>query len=405
MPSCVFRSRLDSTSPTIVVEFGDVRQTMEGFGASDRFLNDDPFTDPQADLLFDVTAGIGLSMLNVGIVNDGSIWSFYSNATKAAARGARIMAGAHTAPAAWKDNNNIGLGGHLLVARYADWANRLAVFPALLQSNAGVDLYAIEVQIEPDYSDGSGNPQMLWTAAEMNTFIKANLGPALAALTPVPKLIMPSTAGWQNEGGYTSVALADGTTAPYVYAVGVHQYGDTANAPTVARPYWMTEYSSFDAFDASITNALAVAAKIHAALTTGNASVWNYWWILRTGATDNQGLTDTTGNTKRLYALGNWSKFVRPGMVRVGTSGSVSGVSLTAFKNATTGAVAIVAINANATSTTFSLGLSGLSVPSMIPHLTSASANLAAQSAIPASAAMSVTVPATSVTTFVGTGS
>jgi hypothetical protein len=40
---------------------------------------------------------------------------------------------------------------------------------------------------------------------------------------------------------------------------------------------------------------------------------------------------------KRAFVLGNYSKFVRPGWVRVGVSGTVNGLSVTAFKDPATG--------------------------------------------------------------------
>lgn len=37
--------------------------------------------------------------------------------------------------------------------------------------------------------------------------------------------------------------------------------------------------------------------------------------------------------SKRLWAMAHWGRYVRPGAVRVGTSGSVSGAKVSAFKN------------------------------------------------------------------------
>src|ERR1700716_3840847 len=53
----------------ITVNFSDVHQRMDGFGAADVFL--DALTDAQADLFFSPTNGIGLSILRTGIGSDG----------------------------------------------------------------------------------------------------------------------------------------------------------------------------------------------------------------------------------------------------------------------------------------------------------------------------------------------
>jgi O-glycosyl hydrolase len=169
--------------------------------------------------------------------------------------------------------------------------------------------------------------------------------------------------------------------------------------------------SYFSAFDATMTNALIMAADIHTALTTANAAMWCYWWLINGGNSDNEGLigngsgggADTT-ITKRLWALGNWSKFVRPGHMRVDTTGTIGGVSVTAFKSSA-GNVTIVAINANASAVTANIGVSGLTVASLTPWVTDATRDLVAQSPIATRGGVTtVTFPASSVTSLVGVG-
>ena len=62
------------------------------------------------------------------------------------------------------------------------------------------------------------------------------------------------------------------------------------------------------------------AWRIHLFLTAAQANAWHYWWLISSsGNTDNEGLTDNhRGNpAKRMYALGQWSRFVRPGYYRI----------------------------------------------------------------------------------------
>src|SRR5262249_27607203 len=159
-----------------------------------------------------------------------------------------------------------------------------------------------------------------------------------------------------------SSVLADSGAAPYLDIIAAHQYAGVSAPQTSARRIWETEQSSFEGFDPSIGNGVAVAKWINDAITIGNVSAWHYWWLIGHNA-DDEGLIGYSGNstiTKRLYTVGNFSKFVRPGFVVVGTTGSVSGVSVTAFKNATTGAFVIVAINGNLTSSPLTVSLNGL---------------------------------------------
>jgi glucuronoarabinoxylan endo-1,4-beta-xylanase len=144
---------------------------------------------------------------------------------------------------------------------------------------------------------------------------------------------------------------------------------------------------------------------MHADLTVANLNAWHLWWLYN--ATGNGGfLYDTTTNTwaKRLWVLGNFSRFVRPGFMRASTSGTVpSGVLLSAYMNPADGTVAVVAVNNNASATPLSLFVSGAAPCTVTPWVTSASDSLVAKSPITvANARFSATLDATSVTTFVG---
>ena len=382
----------------LAVNFNDVHQRMDGFGAADPFTS--ALTDAQADLFFSQSAGIGLSILRAGIDSNGNYMSAYSNATKAAARGAIVWAYPFSAPGAWKDNGTTNNGGHLLPAFYDAWATRLAGFAATLQQNAGVPLYALSVQNEPDWT--ASWDTMLYTSQEMVNFVKV-LGPKVAALNPRPKLMLPEMGGWGNTWGHTGAILGDSLTAPYLDIVAAHQYGGVSAPQTTGKPIWQTEMSSFDGFDPGIGNGLMVARWIHDAITIGNASAWHYWWLNKNPG-DNESLI-TPQVTKRLYTLGNFSKFVRPGFVLVGTSGTPGGVSATAYKHPTTGAFVIVVINENGSNVPLNVSLNGLTAGSVTPWITSSSLNLAQQSALPVSGgSFTATLPASSVTSFVGAG-
>jgi glucuronoarabinoxylan endo-1,4-beta-xylanase len=140
-----------------------------------------------------------------------------------------------------------------------------------------------------------------------------------------------------------------------------------------------------------------MATTIHNDLTKANLNAWHIWWLYN--ASGNGGcLYDTSTKvwTKRLWVLGNYARFVRPGYMRVSTSGTVpSGVLVTAYQNPADGTVVVVAINSNTAATPLSLYVS---------WVTSATDSLASKSAITVSnARFSATLDPQSVTTFVGT--
>ena len=394
----------------LVVTWTDVRQNIDGWGASDAFGAPDTMSDPQADLFFDQTAGIGLSFLRVGIQSDGTDYASTANITKASARGAKVWAVPWTAPAAWKDNNSTSNGGHLCAAagqgtctasHYDDWATRLASFVTNIEVSTGVDIYAISVQNEPDYA--ADYDSMLYTNQEMVNFVKV-LGPKLAVVPVRPKLMCGEYADWANLWWMATAIEGDPTALAYTDIYAAHQYsGVSAYQGPRPCPIWQTEMSSFDTFDASIAHGVTVAKWIWDAIVNGNVTAWHYWWLDNLNA-DNEGLISSGGAVgKHLYTFGNYSKFVRPGWVRVGASGLTNpSLYATAYKNGTTGDFAIVVVNDSGGDLSFAASFTGAIVASVTPYITDATRNLVAQTAVMVTTGrFTYTVPY-GVTTFIG---
>jgi len=167
------------------------------------------------------------------------------------------------------------------------------------------------------------------------------------------------------------------------------------------------------AWDPSIADGLVWARSIHDYLTISNVSLWNYWELAdccptETGAPFNDGLTlaDLSTTSKRFYVVGNWSKFVRAGWVRIGaTANPVTGVFVTAFNQSSSGGFAIIAINNNSSKTSVTFSLSGFptSPSSVTPWITSSTLSLAQQSNVSVSdGSFTYTLPAYSITSFIG---
>lgn len=399
--------RPSPAAATITINFGTTFQTIAGFGASDR---DEAIalTNPLADLFFSSTPGSGasLSILRSSMEPDGTYSSFIANVGKAASRGANIISAVWSAPGAFKSNGTTTNGGNLLVPDYNAWATTYAGFQATVFASQGVNLYGMEVQNEPDIT--ASYDSMTYTNAQMAAFIEV-LGPKVAALSPAPILSSPSVSNWDLISGYTAAIAADASAKPYIAAVSTHQYAGTValdtNLPTL--PMWETEVSGLsDTLDPTMTFALVMAGWMHTALTVANVTLWCYW-MLNGNGTDNQGLTGQNSDytfTKRIPVMGNFSAFVRPGFVRVGTSGSISGVSVSAYRNPSTKDFVVVAINTNATTQTCNLAMTGGLLPvSATPWTTSASYNLRAGASIPAFASViAASLDPLSVTSFVG---
>lgn len=127
--------------------------------------------------------------------------------------------------------------------------------------------------------------------------------------------------------------------------------------------YWMTEYCLLEdndlikgsGRDLGMTPALYMARVIHSDLTMANASSWQ-WWIAISPYDYKDGLIYTDKNeqngnfydSKLLWVLGNYSRFVRPGMIRVEVEAdeNVSGdIDFSAYKTKDKKQVVLVVSN------------------------------------------------------------
>jgi glucuronoarabinoxylan endo-1,4-beta-xylanase len=189
----------------------------------------------------------------------------------------------------------------------------------------------------------------------------------------------------------------------YVGPIATHDYGGTS-AGTYGRPappannthhVWETECTPND------TGAITTATMIYAAFASGNVSAWHFWWT--------QSLVPDINNPPpQVYAIGNFSKFVRPGYYRVDVAGaptpSASNPLVVAFGNSADGTVAIVVVNGSNSAHDVSFFVAGTAWPaSVTPYVTSASSKLAAGTPITVTGGrFSGSLAAQSVTTFVG---
>lgn len=396
-------------SGDVTVDPGTTYQTVDGFGEADVWQGTP--SAAQQTLLFDPVNGIGLTLLRVGIESVSGTSVIMGSAGLAdgpviAKFGGKVWAAPWSPPAADKNNGNVdgpGSNNTLNTADYQAWATTLAAFPAYYKAQTGVDLYAVSAQNEPDFN--ASYESCLYSASQLVSFIDL-LGPKLAALNPPVKVLAAEPDNWGNLWGgdkYGPAILADTAADSYVGPIATHDYGGTS-AGTFARPappannthhVWETECTP------SGTDAITIATMIYAAFTTGGVSGWHYWWtesLLPNGASN---------PPPQLFALGNFSKYVRPGYLRAGVTGaatpSASAPLVVAFTNPPDATLAIVVVNGGGAAQV-SFFVSGTAWPGTVtPYVTSATAQLASGTPIPVTAArFTASLDAQSVTTFVG---
>src|SRR5262245_58912956 len=141
------------TTAQCTVNFTNVRQHIDGFGASSAWLPS--LTTTEANTLFSTNTGIGLSLLRSRIRPSDGGSDEVSIMQQARDRGARIWSTPWTPPTTYKDTNSSGVfaleGGNYRggAATNAAYANYLASYVQKM-ANFGVNIYAISVQNEPD---------------------------------------------------------------------------------------------------------------------------------------------------------------------------------------------------------------------------------------------------------------
>jgi len=394
-----------SASAAATVDFGSAVQTIRGFGGSTAWMP--VLTTTQADTLFGTGSGqLGLSILRVridpGSTTGGSNWATElanAKAAQTANAAVNIIATPWTPPAAWKSNSSTVMGS-LNASEYASYAAYLNLFTTYM-SNGGVDLYGISIQNEPDAN--VSYESCVWTGAEMDTWVANNA----AVLTT--KLIMPESENFT--ASYSDPALNDSSAVGKISIIAGHIYGVSpsyyTNAENKGKEVWMTEhYLNPSGAQPAITDALAAAKEINDSMSVADYNAYLWWWVADwnpgTGVT-NYGLIDANGNpTFYGYAIGQYSRFVRPGYVRSNATYNPGGgsVYVTAYNGA--GHFVIVALNLGATQVSQQFLILNQSLTSLTPYQTSASESITQLSAVAVSGGtFTYTLPAQSITTFV----
>jgi glucuronoarabinoxylan endo-1,4-beta-xylanase len=328
-----------------VVNWTNVHQIIDGFGAADAFIG--PLTTAQQNFFFGTGTGqLGLSMLRTAVPNDadvsgdcttvnaGCAGPYISDMKAVLAKGGRVYSSPWSPPAAYKTNgltyctDNSGLA----TADYAGYATWLANYVKSLKSEESITLYALSLQNEPDICQTYDSA--IWTAAEIDAFVAGNLGPTFSADKLTTILFVPEPAGYYDMS-LGSACAGDSSCNKYVGGVNWHDYdASLSGTDTVAadpypsywptgKKYWETEASCGSGFgpnfcesgfNTDITDALDWAAVIDQRIAVDGANAWLYWWLIDNNNTDDQGLLANNGTiAKRAYMLGQYAKFVRPG--------------------------------------------------------------------------------------------
>lgn len=171
--------------------------------------------------------------------------------------------------------------------------------------------------------------------------------------------------GWSSQagmlGGLSSVDSMIGV-------ITAHSYRSSPSGPMRTRhSVWQTEAADLNGAwnmnwgRGGAGDGMTWANNIYQAVVNSNCSAYLYWIGVQGGDTNSK-LIRISNNavqpSKRLWAFANWSRFVRPGAVRVATSGGGGQLRVSAFKNVD-GRVAVQFINSGGAATNVNIKVNG----------------------------------------------
>lgn len=322
-------------------------------------------------------------------------------AAEAKARGMNQFYAVPWSPPGWmKDNGSPNNGGHLKSAYYSKFANYIQTYVNQYRNAYGLNIKWVSVQNEPDLATPYASAQ--YTTAEMDA-VAAKVADAVHGLNQGVLVGAPEGSNRTASNNYMT-AFSAGTRSKLDF-VSVHDYGTYADVNHFGKPLMATEVSNFQsANDPTITDGLKWANLIAADLKRGERA-WLYWWAVNpASSTSGEGLINLGPNgtytvNKRLYTLGQFSRYLLPGDTRVLASSNNADLVSVAGINGT-GRAALVIINNSASAQTTTID--GLTFGHLSARRTSATESLTKLTDLTVTnGAVTVSLPAKSVTSFV----
>lgn len=383
----------------VIVDPSAERQTIRGFGGMNHTVWISDLTPAQRDTAFGNGEGqLGFSVLRIPVHENRADWSReVTTARRAVEYGATVIASPWNPPAQMLEtfvHGGQSNARRLRYDMYGAYARHLDDFYRFMRDN-GVNLYAISVQNEPDYA----HDWTWWTPNEMIRFLRENAG------SIGTKVIAPES--FQYVKGFSDPILNDAGALANLDILGAHLYG----TPYQNFPYplfrergrgkelWMTEVYHPNSSDSADLwpQALDVGEHIHRALVDAEFQAYVWWYIRRSYGP----MREDGRISKRGANMAHFSKFVRPGYVRIdATPNPVSNLYVSAYKGGSK--VVIVAINKGTSPVSQPFTLVNNTSSSVSSWLTDASRNLEPRGAINVSnGSFTGELPARSVTTFV----
>jgi len=394
------------------VNFTDIHQKLEGFGAAGAWYEGWLTAHPARNTIYDILfKQLGLDIYRVKNCYDqgsGSV-SYIAN-TKQIVQEAKnrnpnlkILLSAWSPPAYLKSNNDVNAYPHGTLKKDANsvymydaygtwWASSVSAF----DSN-GIHPDYVGMQNEPDWETSYDSCKFLPTEdsnyAGHDKACEAVYQKLYAQMGPnMPKLVVPETMGFGGSKafihaiidvnhvyGFAHHLYSDGDfNSPDSFILGMQGYG----AQYGYKPLLETEYAKLEGNTTDFTAAMNTARHIHNSLVYEGVCSYFYWDLFWGSSSGLVTLIQPWGPNPSYtinpvyYAFKHYSAFTDPNWYRVGASTDSNGLCISAFKSPDDSNLTVVILNVSPTvDANLSLSLSGFSPSSSEIYQTKSDAN------------------------------
>jgi len=391
----------DSPPAAAVIDLTAEKQIIRGFGGINHPIWAGDLTVAQRNTAFgNGDNQLGFTVLRIWVSDKSSEWNReVATAKNAYDRGHLIFASPWNPPEAmretfYRDADN-PTARRLKANSYAAYAAHLNDFVTYMR-NQGVELYAISIQNEPDYA----HDWTWWTPAEIVDFLINHAGSINC------RIIAPESFSYLKN--LSDPILNNPQALANVDIFGTHLYGTRYNdfpyplfrEKGAGKELWMTEVYHPNSDENSADRwpeALEVARHVHSAMADAEFQAYVWWYIRRQYSP----MKEDGTISKRGYMMAHFSKFVRPGYVRVDAVKNPNpNVYVSAYKG--DNKVVIVAVNMDESSVDQPFVINA-SIGKVERWVTSSNQNLAKSPDINVTnGSFTAELAAQSVTTFVG---
>ncbi|MEV0714900.1 glycoside hydrolase [Asanoa sp. NPDC050611] len=338
--------------PTVVVNWNDERQAVDGFGGSFAFHKagaiqrlGEPLTSQVLDMIFDDETGIGLDIVRV-MVGDGGTWGdqLYDGPTQtiepepgvfvwdqpdwparkasfdahqvwlmreAKKRGVRTFLASVWSPPAWmKQNNSVVSAGpdgppnKIRPDMFQAYADYLAEYVLGYEREFGIRITHVSPTNEPEVTTGYSSSQ--WTPEELRVLVRDHLGPTFARRGVQAKIVLGEGVAFDER--FAQPAVLDPAADAYVDVVAAHGYAGLIDDATRAAPgafaasqergktIWQTEYMNQGAprdrlfVNNTISDGLRYANLIGNLFAETGLNAYFWWWPAANNGADGSDL-------------------------------------------------------------------------------------------------------------------